>query len=67
VIVERTKEPKKRLELQNKLDSILIESGAMVPIFSEDLFVIVNLRVRDFQINDSGIIDFSRIYIKEVS
>jgi peptide/nickel transport system substrate-binding protein len=65
-VVERTKEPNKRLNLQNKLDRILIENGAVVPIFSEDLFVVVNLRVRDFQINDSGIIDFSRIYIKEV-
>jgi peptide/nickel transport system substrate-binding protein len=62
----RTKNMKKRRKLQNMLDQILIENAAVVPIFSEDLFVIVNLRVRDFQINNSGIIDFSRIYIKEV-
>jgi oligopeptide transport system substrate-binding protein len=64
--VERTRDLLRRNELQNELDRILINKGAIVPIFSEDLFVIVNLRVRDFQINNSGIIDFSRIYIKEV-
>jgi hypothetical protein len=56
----------KRNKLHNELDKILIEKGAIVPIFSEDLFVIVNLRVRDFQIRNSGLIDFSKIYIKEV-
>jgi peptide/nickel transport system substrate-binding protein len=62
----RTKDFKKRHTMMNTLDQILIENAAIVPIFAEDLFVIVNLRVRDFQINNSGIIDFSRIYIKEV-
>jgi hypothetical protein len=56
----------KRNKLHNELDKILIEKGAIVPVFSEDLFVIVNLRVRDFQIRNSGLIDFSKIYIKEV-
>lgn len=63
---ERTINNYKRIELQNQLDKILIEKGAVVPIFSEDLFVIVNLRVRDFNISTSGLIDFSKIYIKEV-
>jgi hypothetical protein len=44
-----------------------MEQAAIAPIFSEDLFVIVNLRVRDFEINNSGFIDFSRVYIKEIS
>ena len=63
---EWTRGLKKRRELQNELDKILIENGAIVPIFSEDLFVVVNLKVREFNISNSGIIDFSRIYIKEV-
>jgi len=62
----RTSDFKKRHALLNILDQILIENAAIAPIFSEDLFLIVNLRVRDFQIKNSGIIDFSRIYIKEV-
>ncbi|MBM3184680.1 MAG: ABC transporter substrate-binding protein [Bacteroidetes bacterium] len=64
--IERTRDLLKRNKLQNALDKVLVEKAAMVPIFSEDIFVIVNLRVRDFQINNSGIIDFSKIYIKEV-
>jgi oligopeptide transport system substrate-binding protein len=55
-----------RNEIQRKCDKFLIDQAAIAPIFSEDLFLIVNLRVRDFSINSSGIIDFSKIYIKEV-
>lgn len=55
-----------RKRLQKKCDKILVEQAAVVPLFSEDLFVVVNLSVRDFYINTSGIINFSSIYIKEV-
>ncbi len=55
-----------KLRLQRKCDKILMEKAAVVPLFSEDLFVVVNLKVRDFNINTSGLIDFSKIYIKEV-
>ena len=64
---QRVRNSEKRNKLNNLLDQILIDQAAMIPIFSEDLFVIVNLRIRDFQINNSGIIDFSKIYIKEVN
>jgi ABC-type oligopeptide transport system substrate-binding subunit len=66
-LAERTKNHKKRMILHNLLDQILVQESAVVPIFSEDLFVIVNIRVRDFNISNSGIIDFSRIFIKEVT
>ncbi len=56
-----------RTKIQRKCDMLLIEESAITPVFSEDLFIIVNLRVRDFSINGSGIIDFSKIYIKEVN
>lgn len=55
-----------RKKIQHQLDKILIDEAAVVPVFSDDLYVIVNLRVRNFNINNTGIIDFSRIYIKEV-
>jgi peptide/nickel transport system substrate-binding protein len=64
---ERVKDLKKRNQLLNMLDQILIEKAAISPIFTEDLFVIVNLRVRDFNMSSSGLIDFSKIYIKEIN
>ena len=58
------KEDKKRM--QQEADKILIERAAVIPIYSEDNFIILNLKVRDFNINNSGLIDFSKIYLKEV-
>ena len=68
-LYERTQlEPNKleRLRLQRQCDEFIIQKAIVAPLFSEDLFVVVNLNARDFVINTSGIIDFSRIYIKEV-
>jgi len=28
--------------------------------------VVINLRVRDFEFNELGLIDFSKIYLKEI-
>ncbi len=64
---ERMNKTEEKATLLNRLDRILMEQAAIAPMFSEDLFVIVNLRVRDFEINNSGFIDFSRVYIKEIS
>jgi oligopeptide transport system substrate-binding protein len=55
-----------RLRLQRQCDEFIIQKAIVAPLFSEDLFVIVNLNARDFNIGTSGIIEFSRIYIKEV-
>jgi peptide/nickel transport system substrate-binding protein len=64
---ERMNKTVERAKLLNLLDKILMDEAVIVPIFSEDLFVIVNLRVRDFEINNFGFIDFSKVYIKELS
>lgn len=64
---EQTTGSNERHKLLNKLDEILMNKAAIIPVFSDDLYVIVNLRVRNFNINNAGIIDFSTIYIKGVS
>ena len=45
-------------------DQILVNTAAVVPLYTEDIFIIVNIRARDIEVNSSGIIDFSKTYIK---
>ncbi|MFM6935051.1 MAG: ABC transporter substrate-binding protein [Flavobacteriales bacterium] len=60
-----TNEQEKR-KLQQACEAIVIQESGIIPIYSEDFFVMVNLRVRGFEMNSSGIIDFSTIYLKKV-
>ena len=59
-----TKSKLKKMELQNKCDQILIDKAAVVPLYTEDIFIVVNIRARDIEVTSSGIIDFSKTYIK---
>jgi peptide/nickel transport system substrate-binding protein len=56
----------KKIRYQQACEEIITNENAILPIFSEDFFVLINLRVRGFEMNPSGIIDFSKIYLKTV-
>jgi peptide/nickel transport system substrate-binding protein len=56
----------KKIRYQQACEEIITNENAILPIFSEDFFVLINLRVRGFEMNPSGIIDFSEIYLKNV-
>ena len=51
---------------QQACEAIVTNETAIIPVYSEDFFVMINLRVRGFNMNPSGIIDFSQIYLKTV-
>lgn len=52
--------------LQRACEAIVTRECAIIPVYSEDFFVMINLRVRGFEMNSSGIIDFAKIYLKEL-
>ena len=54
----------KKMDLQNECDQILVSKAAVVPLYTEDIFIIVNIRARDIEVSSSGLIDFSKAYIK---
>lgn len=56
----------KKIRYQQACEEIITNENVILPIFSEDFFVLINLRVRGFEMNPSGIIDFSKIYLKTV-
>lgn len=55
-----------KLFYQRACEEIVANENAILPIYSEDFFVMINLRVRGFEMNPSGIIDLSRIYLKTI-
>ena len=61
-----TTSQEERNKLQRKIDKLIIKTPIVIPVFSEDIFVVINLRVRDFEFNELGLIDFSKIYLKEI-
>ncbi|NDA99004.1 MAG: hypothetical protein EBY31_07370, partial [Flavobacteriia bacterium] len=61
-----TASQEERNKLQQKIDKLILKNPIVIPVFSEDIFVVINLRVRDFEFNELGLIDFSKIYLKEI-
>jgi peptide/nickel transport system substrate-binding protein len=61
-----TSDMRQKIRYQQACEEIITNENAILPIFSEDFFVLINLRVRGFEMNPSGIIDFSQIYLKSV-
>lgn len=44
----------------------IIEQQALIPIYTEDFIVLHPLRVRGFELDHSGLVDYARLYIKEL-
>ncbi|MEY4287937.1 MAG: hypothetical protein RLZZ30_25 [Bacteroidota bacterium] len=61
-----TKNAQEKKALQRMCESIVANDCAIIPVYSEDFFVMINLRVRGFEMNSSGIIDFAKIFLKEL-
>ena len=55
----------KRNEYLAKCDQLVIDHAAAVPILTDDLIIMVNVRVKDFKTNNLQAMDFSTLYIKE--
>lgn len=62
----KTKDKAKRIKLYEECDQYLMEKSPVIPIYSDDYIVMMNLRVRDFQTSPMGTLDLSRVYIKEI-
>lgn len=62
-IFERPESPLQVLA-QKMCEKEIISNYALIPIYTEDFFVIHKLQVRGFQLAESGLVDFSKIYLK---
>ncbi|MFM7006811.1 MAG: ABC transporter substrate-binding protein [Flavobacteriales bacterium] len=50
---------------QKQCELEIIQNFALVPVYTEDFFVIHQLQVRGFKLAESGLVDFSTIFLKE--
>lgn len=56
---------KKRMELYAQCDQMIINDAVVMPVFFSDVLIMVNMRVRNFNINPMERLDFTKIYIKD--
>lgn len=59
------KNDKIRAKLFVKCDQLIIDEAAVMPILTNDFMVMINARVRDFQINSMENLDLTNVFIKE--
>jgi peptide/nickel transport system substrate-binding protein len=56
----------KRTELLNTCNQYIIDEAIILPVYFEDLFVVYNLKIREFTVNSIETMDLSSVYIKEL-
>jgi peptide/nickel transport system substrate-binding protein len=61
----KEKNEKIRSKLLIECDQLIIHQGAVMPILTNDFMVMLNARVRDFQLNSMENLDLSSVFIKE--
>ena len=52
---------------QKRCEKAIIDLQALVPIYTEDFIVLQQLRVRNFKLDDSGLLDYANMFIKELN
>lgn len=58
------KNQNKRTEYLNKCNQYIMDEAIILPIYFEDLFVVYNLKIRDFTVNSIETMDLSSVYFK---
>jgi peptide/nickel transport system substrate-binding protein len=56
----------KRMQLYAKCDQTIIDDAVVMPVFFSDVLVMINLRIRNFNINSMERLDFTKVYIKNI-
>jgi oligopeptide transport system substrate-binding protein len=51
---------------QERCEKAIIDLQALMPVYTEDFIVLKQLRIRDFKLDDSGLLDYAKLYIKEL-
>lgn len=54
-----------RMSLFAQCDQLIIDEGAVIPVLTNDHIVMINARVRDFQVSSMESLNLTNVYIKE--
>jgi ABC-type transport system substrate-binding protein len=52
---------------QKRCEKAIINLQPLIPIYTEDFIVLQQLRVRNFKLDDSGLLDYANLFIKELN
>ncbi len=55
-----------RIFYLNQCNKILLDEALVIPVYSDDFFVVLNLMLRDFQVNSLETMDLSMAYFKAI-
>jgi peptide/nickel transport system substrate-binding protein len=55
-----------RIFFLNQCNKILMDEALVIPVYTDDFFVVLNLMLRDFQVNSLETMDLSMAYIKPI-
>jgi ABC-type transport system substrate-binding protein len=56
-----------RNRAQKRCEKAIINLQPLIPIYTEDFIVLQQLRVRNFKLDDSGLLDYANLFIKELN
>lgn len=56
----------KRNQFLNKCNQYIMDEAIILPVYFEDLFMVYNLKIRDFTVNSIETMDLSSVYLKEL-
>lgn len=56
----------KKLSAQQQCEKAIIDRQALLPVFTEDFIALYRIRVRNFELNESGLLDYAKVFVKEL-
>ena len=62
-VANRETDEKMRFELYSRADQVQLDEGAIMPIFYEEIYRLLQNRVKDFYVNAMEYRDISRVYL----
>lgn len=60
------KTPSQIKAAQMRCEKAIIDQQALIPVYTEDFIVLNQLRLRGLKLEESGMLDFARLYIKDI-
>jgi oligopeptide transport system substrate-binding protein len=64
---KRETNAEERMKLYAQCDQLIIDDAVVMPLFNKDFITMVNLKAKKFETNQMERLDFTRVYIKELT
>ena len=55
-----------KVAAQHRCEKAIIDQQALLPIYTEDFIALYRIGLRNFKLNESGLLDYAKVFIKEL-